>query len=121
MDWLDLILSFLGGFGLFLFGMEYMGDGLRKAAGSRMKNILGALTRNRLLGVLVGAGVTALIQSSSATTVMVVGFVNVGLLSLRQAVGVIMGANVGTTITSWIYWSDFIWFWRIISRVRYDE
>lgn len=112
MDWLDLILSFLGGFGLFLFGMEYMGEGLQKAAGSRMKNILGALTRNRFLGVLVGAGVTALIQSSSATTVMVVGFVNVGLLSLRQAVGVIMGANIGTTITSWIValgeWTEFL-------------
>lgn len=112
MDWLDLGLSFLGGFGLFLFGMEYMGEGLQKAAGSRMKNILGALTRNRLLGVLVGAGVTALIQSSSATTVMVVGFVNVGLLSLRQAVGVIMGANIGTTITSWIValgeWTAFL-------------
>ena len=112
MDWTDLILSFLGGFGLFLFGMEYMGEGLQKAAGSRMKNILGALTRNRLLGVLVGAGVTALIQSSSATTVMVVGFVNVGLLSLRQAVGVIMGANIGTTITSWIValgeWTEFL-------------
>ena len=112
MDWLDLILSFLGGFGLFLFGMEYMGEGLQKAAGSRMKNILSALTRNRLLGVLVGAGVTALIQSSSATTVMVVGFVNVGLLSLRQAVGVIMGANIGTTITSWIValgeWTQFL-------------
>lgn len=102
MDWSGLILGFFGGFGLFMFGMEYMGQGLQKTAGSRMKNILGALTRNRLLGVLVGAGVTALIQSSSATTVMVVGFVNVGLLSLRQAVGIIMGANVGTTITSWI-------------------
>lgn len=112
MDWLDLILSFLGGFGLFLFGMEYMGEGLQKAAGSRMKNILSALTKNRLLGVLVGAGVTALIQSSSATTVMVVGFVNVGLLSLKQAVGVIMGANIGTTITSWIValgeWTEFL-------------
>lgn len=112
MDWTNLILSFLGGFGLFLFGMEYMGEGLQRAAGSRMKNILGALTRNRLLGVLVGAGVTALIQSSSATTVMVVGFVNVGLLSLRQAVGVIMGANIGTTITSWIValgeWTEFL-------------
>lgn len=112
MDWTNLILSFLGGFGLFLFGMEYMGEGLQKAAGSRMKNILGALTRNRFLGVLVGAGVTALIQSSSATTVMVVGFVNVGLLSLRQAVGVIMGANIGTTITSWIValgeWTEFL-------------
>lgn len=102
MDWMKLALSFLAGFGLFLFGMEYMGEGLNKAAGNRMKNILSALTKNRLLGVLVGAGVTALIQSSSATTVMVVGFVNVGLLNLRQAVGVIMGANIGTTITSWI-------------------
>lgn len=112
MDWVQLFLSFLGGFGLFLFGMEYMGDGLQKAAGSKMKNILGALTRNRFLGVLVGAGVTALIQSSSATTVMVVGFVNVGLLSLNQAVGVIMGANIGTTITSWIVtlgqWTAFL-------------
>ena len=112
MDWFQLFLSFLGGFGLFLFGMEYMGDGLQKAAGSKLKNILGALTKNRLLGVLVGAGVTALIQSSSATTVMVVGFVNVGLLSLSQAVGVIMGANVGTTITSWIValgeWTAFL-------------
>lgn len=112
MDWLELFLGFVGGFGLFLFGMEYMGDGLQKAAGSRMKNILSVLTRNRLLGVLVGAGVTALIQSSSATTVMVVGFVNVGLLSLTQAVGVIMGANIGTTITSWIValgeWTAFL-------------
>lgn len=112
MDWTELILGFLGGFGLFMFGMEYMGQGLQKAAGSRMKNILGALTRNRLLGVLVGAGVTALIQSSSATTVMVVGFVNVGLLNLRQAVGIIMGANIGTTITSWIValgeWTQFL-------------
>lgn len=112
MDWTNLVLSFVGGFGLFLFGMEYMGDGLQKAAGSRMKNILGVLTKNRLLGVLVGAGVTALIQSSSATTVMVVGFVNVGLLNLRQAVGVIMGANIGTTITSWIValgeWTSFL-------------
>lgn len=112
MDWLNLILSFLAGFGLFLFGMEYMGEGLNKAAGDKMKNILGALTKNRLLGVLVGAGVTALIQSSSATTVMVVGFVNVGLLNLRQAVGVIMGANIGTTITSWIValgeWTAFL-------------
>ncbi|MBP3889291.1 MAG: Na/Pi cotransporter family protein [Cellulosilyticum sp.] len=112
MDWTELILNFIGGFGLFMFGMEYMGDGLQKAAGSKMKNILAALTRNRLLGVLVGAGVTALIQSSSATTVMVVGFVNVGLLNLKQAVGVIMGANIGTTITSWIValgeWTEFL-------------
>ena len=101
-DWVQIALSFLGGFGLFLFGMEYMGDGLQKAAGNKMKNLLGVLTSNRFLGVLVGAGITALIQSSSATTVMVVGFVNAGLMSLKQAVGVIMGANIGTTVTAWI-------------------
>lgn len=101
-DWVQIALGFLGGFGLFLFGMEYMGEGLQKAAGNKMKNLLGILTSNRFLGVLVGAGITALIQSSSATTVMVVGFVNAGLMSLRQAVGVIMGANIGTTITAWI-------------------
>lgn len=101
-DWVQTALTFLGGFGLFLFGMEYMGEGLQKAAGNKMKNLLGVLTSNRFLGVLVGAGITALIQSSSATTVMVVGFVNAGLMSLRQAVGVIMGANIGTTVTAWI-------------------
>ena len=111
-NWLSIALGFLGGFGLFLFGMEYMGEGLQKAAGSKMKNLLGVLTNNRFLGVLVGAGVTALIQSSSATTVMIVGFVNAGLMSLTQAVGVIMGANIGTTITSWIVslgeWTSFL-------------
>ncbi len=89
-----------------------MGEGLQKAAGSKMKNLLGILTNNRFLGVLVGAGVTALVQSSSATTVMVVGFVNAGLMSLKQAVGVIMGANIGTTVTAWIValgdWTDFL-------------
>ncbi|PHV72104.1 Na/Pi cotransporter [Sporanaerobium hydrogeniformans] len=111
-SWLSIALGFLGGFGLFLFGMEYMGEGLQKAAGSKMKNLLGVLTNNRFLGVLVGAGITALIQSSSATTVMVVGFVNAGLMSLAQAVGVIMGANIGTTITAWIValgeWTSFL-------------
>lgn len=111
-DWLDVLLSFLGGFGLFLFGMEYMGGGLQKAAGNKMKNLLSVLTSNRLMGVLVGAGVTAVIQSSSAMTVMVVGFVNAGLMSLKQAVGVIMGANIGTTITAWIValgdWTSFL-------------
>ncbi|WP_083258881.1 Na/Pi cotransporter family protein [Cellulosilyticum sp. I15G10I2] len=101
-DWVSITLAFLGGFGLFLFGMEYLGQGLQKASGSRMKNLLGVLTNNRFLGVLVGAGVTALVQSSSASTVMVVGFVNAGLMSLKQAVGVIMGANIGTTTTAWI-------------------
>ncbi len=111
-NWFGLGLNFLGGFGLFLFGMEFMGEGLQKAAGSKMKNLLGILTSNRFLGVLVGAGVTALIQSSSATTVMIVGFVNAGLMSLTQAVGVIMGANIGTTVTAWIVslgeWTEFL-------------
>ena len=111
-NWLDIGLSFIGGLGLFLFGMEYMGEGLQKAAGPKMKKLLSILTSNRLLGVLVGAGVTALIQSSSATTVMVVGFVNASLMSLKQAVGVIMGANIGTTITAWIVslgeWTSFL-------------
>ena len=93
-------LSLLGGLGLFLFGMKIMGEGLEKAAGNRMKKILEMATSNRLLAVLTGVLITAIIQSSSATTVMVVGFVNASLMSLTQAVGVIMGANVGTTVTS---------------------
>ncbi len=94
------LLSFFAGIGLFLYGINAMGDGLEYAAGSKMKKILGALTKNRVLAVIMGALVTALIQSSSATTVMVVGFVNAGLMNLAQAVGVIMGANIGTTVTS---------------------
>lgn len=94
------LLSFLAGIGLFLYGISAMGEGLEYAAGSKMKKILGALTKNRFLAVIMGALVTALIQSSSATTVMVVGFVNAGLMNLAQAVGVIMGANIGTTVTS---------------------
>ncbi len=94
------ILSFFTGIGLFLYGIDAMGQGLEYTAGSKMKKILGALTKNRFLAVIMGALVTALIQSSSATTVMVVGFVNAGLMNLGQAIGVIMGANIGTTITS---------------------
>ncbi len=94
----DLI-SLLGGLGLFLYGMQMMSNGLEAAAGNRMKKILEKLTANRFLGVLVGAGITAAIQSSSATTVMVVGFVNSGMMTLGQAVWIIMGANIGTTIT----------------------
>ena len=93
------IISMLGGLGLFLYGMKFMGDGLELAAGSRLKNILSLLTTNRLVGTLVGLVVTVIIQSSSATSVMVVGFVNAGLLTLNQAVGILMGANIGTTIT----------------------
>ncbi|WP_310602809.1 Na/Pi cotransporter family protein [Anaerosporobacter sp.] len=92
-------LSLLGGLALFLLGMNMMSDGLEKAAGNKMKKILEKLTSNRFLGVAVGAAITAVIQSSSATTVMVVGFVNSGLMTLRQAIWVIMGANIGTTIT----------------------
>ncbi|MBP3704742.1 MAG: Na/Pi cotransporter family protein [Clostridia bacterium] len=92
-------LSLLGGLALFLYGMQMMSAGLEAAAGNRMKKILEKLTSNRFLGVLVGAGITAVIQSSSATTVMVVGFVNSGMMTLRQAVWIIMGANIGTTVT----------------------
>lgn len=96
------LLTMLGGLALFLYGMNTMGDGLAKMAGSRLEQILEKLTSTPLRAVLLGAGVTAVIQSSSATTVMVVGFVNSGIMKLSQAVGIIMGANVGTTITSWI-------------------
>ena len=96
------ILSLIGGLALFLYGMNVMGDGLTKVSGGKLEKILEKLTSNPIKAVLLGAGVTAVIQSSSATTVMVVGFVNSGIMKLSQAVGIIMGANVGTTITSWI-------------------
>ena len=99
---LGTLFQFIGGLGMFLYGMESMADGLQKFAGNRLQRVLEILTSNRLLGVLVGAGVTAIIQSSSATTVMVVGFVNAGIINLLQATGIIMGANIGTTVTSWI-------------------
>lgn len=101
-DDLGMLFKFIGGLGLFLYGMNIMADGLQRSTGGKMQKLMGFLTKNRLVAVMVGAGVTALIQSSSATTVMVVGFVNAGMLSLAQAVGVIMGANIGTTITAWI-------------------
>lgn len=99
MGWLEICTLF-GGLGLFLFGMKMMGEGLERAAGKGLQRLLNALTGNRFLAMLVGLGITAVIQSSSATTVMVVGFVNAGLLSLGQAIGVIMGANIGTTVTA---------------------
>ncbi len=108
MDWETIqefifnMFALFGGFGMFLYGMHIMAEGLQKSAGNKMKNLLGILTNNRFVAVVVGALVTAIIQSSSASTVMVVGFVNAGLMSLVQATGVIMGANIGTTITSWI-------------------
>lgn len=96
------ILTLFGGLAMFLYGMQVMGDGLAKVSGGKLEKILENLTSNPIKAVLLGAGVTAVIQSSSATTVMVVGFVNSGIMKLSQAVGVIMGANIGTTITSWI-------------------
>jgi len=97
---LNSLYTLFGGLGLFIYGMKIMGEGLEKAAGDRLKYLLELLTRNRLIGVLVGAVVTAIIQSSSATTVMVVGLVNAGIMDLPQAIGVIMGANIGTTMTA---------------------
>lgn len=105
-DIIFMIFIFIGGFGMFLYGMHIMAEGLQKSAGNKMKKLLSMLTNNRFFAVTVGALVTAIIQSSSACTVMVVGFVNAGLLNLSQAVGVIMGANIGTTITSWIVSSN---------------
>lgn len=99
---MQIVISLLGGLGLFLYGMNLMGESLEKVAGSKMKKIIELLTKNIFMGVLLGAVVTAVIQSSSATTVMVVGFVNAGLMGLPQAVGVIMGANIGTTVTAQI-------------------
>ena len=96
------LFQFLGGLGMFLYGMNIMGDGMQKTAGSKMNQFLGMVTNKRILGVALGALITAILHSSAATTVMVVGFVNAGILNLTQAVGVIMGANIGTTITAWM-------------------
>ncbi len=101
-DVLEVLFVFAGGLGMFIYGMNLMGDGLQKSAGNKMKRLLGYLTNNRFIAVLVGTLVTGIIQSSSATTVMVVGFVNAGIMNLGQAVGVIMGANIGTTVTAWL-------------------
>ena len=100
METLEVIVKLLGGLGLFIYGMKVMGDGLENAAGAGLKKILEKVTKNPIIAVVVGAAVTAVVQSSSATTVMVVGFVNAGLMNLAQAAGIIMGANIGTTITA---------------------
>lgn len=109
---MDILIPFVGGLGLFIYGMQIMAQGLQNAAGSKMKKLLEALTHNKVLGVLLGTVVTAIIQSSSATTVMVVGFVNAGLMNLTQAMSVIMGANIGTTVTGWLVssveWAKFL-------------
>ena len=96
------VLALVGGLAMFLYGMNLMSSGLQKAAGDRLRGLLSAMTSNPLKGVLTGLGITSVIQSSSATTVMVVSFVNAGLLTLAQAIGVIFGANIGTTVTAWL-------------------
>ena len=96
------VFTLFGALGMFLYGMNLMSSGLQKAAGDKLRGFLSAMTSNPFKGVMTGLGITALIQSSSATTVMVVSFVNAGLLTLVQAIGVIMGANIGTTVTAWL-------------------
>ena len=102
MDWQEILFKFIGGLGIFLFGIKYMSDGLQKTAGDRMRSLLAKYTSNPVIGVLVGIVVTVLIQSSSGTTVLAIGLINAGLLTLRQAIGVIFGANIGTTVTAFI-------------------
>ena len=96
------ILTLIGSVGMFLYGMKLMSEGLQKAAGSKLRNILNLMTNNKFIGAVTGIFVTALVQSSSATTTMIVSFVNAGLISLQQSMAVIFGANVGTTFTAWI-------------------
>ncbi|MFT5435037.1 MAG: phosphate:Na+ symporter, partial [Myxococcota bacterium] len=96
------VLNILGGLGIFLFGLRVMSGGLQKMAGSRLRSILGGLTRNRFAGILSGFLITCAVQSSSATTVLVVSFANAGLLTLMQSIGLVMGANIGTTLTAWL-------------------
>ena len=105
----DNIFPLVGGLALFLFGMKNMTNGIKRVAGDRLRRILHLLTINRVMGIIAGTGITCLLQSSSAVTVMVVGFVNAGLMSLKQAISVVMGANIGTTITAWIV-ATFTWF-----------
>ena len=144
---MELILNLLGGLGLFLFGMNFMSQGLQKAAGARLRSILEAMTKNKIVAVLFGALFTAIIQSSGATTVMVVSFVNAGIMTLAQSVGIIFGANIGTTITSQLVafnltgvapfilfvgavwqeaygekdWRSNSWVWRFVYGNQYDE
>ena len=118
----QMIVTLLGGLAVFIYGMKLMSDGLQKAAGDKMRNILGMLTKNPVMGVLAGALVTAVLQSSSATTVMVIGFTSAGLMKLRQAISVIMGANIGTTITAQLIAfniGDFAWIFVFIGFIMY--
>lgn len=117
---LKIVTTILGGLALFIYGMNYMSDGLQKAAGKKMKNILALLTKNPVVGVLAGAIVTAVLQSSSATTVLIIGFVSAGLMELKQAISVVLGANVGTTITAQLIAfkiGDYAWMFVFIGFV----
>lgn len=122
MNGLQIALTLFGGLALFIYGMNLMSDGLQKAAGEKMKNILALLTKNPLIGVLAGALVTAVIQSSSATTVMVIGFVSAGLMNLPQAISIILGANIGTTITAQLVAfkiGDYAWAFVIVGFIMF--
>ena len=129
-DKIQLIFGLLGGLAIFIFGMNMMSECLQKAAGEKMKSILAMLTRNPVMGVLAGALTTAVLQSSSATTVMAIGFVSAGLMTLPQAISIILGANIGTTmtaqllafnITMTIIWVPFIWLLvKIVTRIIPD-
>ncbi len=122
MKGLQIALALFGGLALFIYGMNLMSDGLQKAAGEKMKNILSLLTRNVFIGVLAGAATTAVLQSSSATTVMVIGFVTAGLMNLKQAISIIIGANIGTTITAQLVAfqiGDYAWIFVIGGFIMY--
>ena len=118
----QMTMTMLGGLALFIYGMNLMSDGLQKSAGDKMRSILAVLTKNPVLGVLAGALTTAVLQSSSATTVMVIGFVSAGLMNLPQAISVIMGANIGTTITAQLIAfkiGDYAWIFVVIGFIAY--
>ena len=110
-----IILQFVGALGFLLYGMRLMSDGVQKSAGERLQRVLGMITGNRFTGLLTGLLITMIIQSSGATTVMVISFINAGLLTLVQSVGVIFGANIGTTVTAWIV-SIFGFNFKIVTR-----
>ncbi|WP_312650385.1 Na/Pi cotransporter family protein [Aminipila sp.] len=121
-NWFQVIITLLGGLAVFIYGMNLMSDGLQKAAGEKMRNVLALLTKNPLIGVLAGALTTAVLQSSSATTVMVIGFVSAGLMNLPQAISIVLGANIGTTITAQLIAfkvGDYAWAFIVIGFVMY--
>ena len=118
----QLVITLLGGLAVFIYGMNLMSDGLQKCAGEKMRKILAILTRNPITGVLAGALVTAVLQSSSATTVMVIGFVSAGLMNLPQAISIVLGANIGTTMTAQLIAfsiGDYAWFFVFIGFILF--